>query len=666
MSVSVSKTCEPSKITDLIDFCPTLNLYLKPIARVCITVQIPLLHDTSGQLKSFTTWEIIEKIRQLCPGILAPSTVMKVVHTTLEFVRFAVDLENKTDVRRVVTSLESQFIKLSGFPQNLRVRASEAPYDCPRRHDWEAFFRDAQNMDETKSGQRPDTLVVTGLPIRWFASASHNRPRFSVSSDDTNNSYLSLLVDEEKPNPSIVKEAFEVFGKIREIDIPMLDPSQNPDCLEDYINSNDILNSSCDTLKTDITVNETIDYSFRNNSGHTEEYIGGFGKIGPDTIGILNPTVQHSVINSSSSDSDIKSKTSHLSKSKKSNTLTSSTTACVGSPLTFMAYVQYMDYTGFSRAMDMLRGQKLVYAPTYRSQSSASGDQNEKLYYAAEIKIDFDRTKHLSPDSIHVRQIKRNQLLLVAERRRVEARTIAEAARERLRLLEDSERKSEERRKAEALAAKAERAAKRAAREESKRQTAINRCKRIKEELLKKKISLEEYRRIVAIRKVEGIRLMTFLLAKIQARHDLLVATKRLARISRAEKALVEAEANVNIALSKTTHRNSSIRTTQTEADNQLEIDEEKDFSKICSQSGLPPPVNSSPESSVEEDEKEDKVGQNSRFKQLLNKREEFLRNNLLRKRAEILRTQIYERSILCNSTSPDYREHIRLNREKY
>ncbi|CAH8484532.1 unnamed protein product [Schistosoma haematobium] len=659
MSVSVPKKSEPSKISDLIDFCPTLNLYLKPIARVCITVQIPLLHDTSGQLKSFTTWEIIEKIRQLCPGILAPSTVMKVVHTTLEFVRFAVDLENKTDVRRVVTSLESQFIKLSGFPQNLRVRASEAPYDCPRRHDWEAFFRDAQNMDETKSGERPDTLVLTGLPIRWFASGSHNRPRFRVNSDDTNSSYLSLLVDEEKPDPSIVKEAFEVFGKIREIDIPMLDPSQNPDCLEDYINSNETLNSSCDTLKTDTSVNKPIEYSFRNGSGCTEEYIGGFGKIGPDTIGILNPTIQHSVINSSSADSD-KSKVSHLMKSRNSNILTSPTNTSVGSPLTFIAYVQYMDYTGFSRAMDMLRGQKLVYAPTYRSQSSALADQNEKLYYAAEIKIDFDRTKHLSPDSIHARQNKRNQLLIVAERRRVEARTIAEAARERLRLLEDSERKAVERREAEALAAEAERMAKRAAREESKRQIAIDRCKTIKEELLKKKISLEEYRRIVAIRKVEGIRLMTFLLAKIQARHDLIVATRRLDRISKAEKALAEAEANVNVALSNASHNNNNIRTTPAKADNQLEIYGEKDSNKICSQSGLPPLVNSSPESV------EDEVGQNSQFQQLLNKREEFLRNNLLRKRAEILRTQIYERSIMYNPTFPGYRGHIQLNREKY
>ena len=174
----------------------------------------------------------------------------------------------------------------------------------------------------------------------------------------------------------------KVFGKIREIDIPMLDPSQNPDCLEDYINSNETLNSSCNTLKTDTTV----EYSFRNQSGCTEEYIGGFGKIGPDTIGILNPTIQHSVTNSSSADTD-KSKVSHLMKSKKSNILTSPTNTSVGSPLTFIAYVQYMDYTGFSRAMDMLRGQKLVYAPTYRSQSSALADQNEKLYYAAEIKV---------------------------------------------------------------------------------------------------------------------------------------------------------------------------------------------------------------------------------------------------------------------------------------
>ncbi|KAK4473022.1 hypothetical protein MN116_002729 [Schistosoma mekongi] len=651
MTVSAQKTTEPSKISDLVDFCPALNLYLKPIARVCITVQIPLLHDTSGQLKSFTTWEIIEKIRQLCPGILSPSTVMKVVHTTLEFVRFAVDLENKIDVRRVVTSLESQFIKLSGFPQNLRVRASEAPYDCPRRHDWEAFFRDAQNMDETKSGERPDTLVLTGLPIRWFASASHNRPRFSVSSDDTSSSYLSFLVDDEKPNPLIVKEAFEVFGKVREIDIPMLDPSQNPDCLEDYINSSDVSNNSYDlTLKAESTL--------RNDSGCAEEYVGGFGKIGPDTIGVLNPAIQHCAINSST-DSGNQPKSCHLSKSKKSNILTSSTTN-VGSPLTFIAYVQYMDYTGFSRAMDMLRGQKLVYAPTYRSQSSLL-DQNEKLYYAAEIKIDFDRSKHLSPDSIHLRQIKRNQLLIVAERRRAEAKTIAEAERERLRLLEDSERKAVERREAEALAAEAERTAKRAAREESKRQIAIDRCKRIKEDLLKKKISLEDYRRIVAIRKVEGIRLMTFLLAKIQARHDLIVATRRLARISKAEKALADAEATANVVLSSTSQSNIL---TQIEVNDKLETGEKDESNKICSQSGLPP-VNSSPESSpIEETEEQD-----SRFQQLLAKREEFLRNNLLRKRADVLRTKIYERSIMYNSshsTFPEHRKRIQLAREKY
>uniref|UniRef100_A0A5K4EGU5 Uncharacterized protein n=1 Tax=Schistosoma mansoni TaxID=6183 RepID=A0A5K4EGU5_SCHMA len=146
----------------------------------------------------------------------------------------------------------------------------------------------------------------------------------------------------------------------------------------------------------------------------------------------------------------------------------------------------------------------------------------------------------------------------------------------------------------------------------------------------------------------------------MNARHDLIVATRRLARISKAEKALAEAEANVNVALSNTSHNNSNIQTTPDKADNQLEICREKDSNKICSQFGLPPLVNSSPESI------EDEVGQNSQFQQLLNKREEFLRNNLLRKRAEILRTQIYERSIMCNPTFPGYRGRIQLDREKY
>lgn len=62
-----------------------------------------------------------------------------------------------------------QRIKLSGFPQALRVRAGEAPIECPRKHDWDAFFRDARDMNELIPGERPDTVIISNLPVRWFA-----------------------------------------------------------------------------------------------------------------------------------------------------------------------------------------------------------------------------------------------------------------------------------------------------------------------------------------------------------------------------------------------------------------------------------------------------------------------------------------------------------------
>lgn len=108
MISNIVKINESCVVSELHKFCSLHNLFTKHIARVSVTVQLPLLHDTSGKLKSFTTWEIIEKLRQLCPGLLASPTVIKVASTTLDFVRFVVELEHKADVKRVVTSLESQ------------------------------------------------------------------------------------------------------------------------------------------------------------------------------------------------------------------------------------------------------------------------------------------------------------------------------------------------------------------------------------------------------------------------------------------------------------------------------------------------------------------------------------------------------------------------------
>ncbi|TPP64213.1 A-kinase anchor protein 17A [Fasciola gigantica] len=532
--IGSSVPSELSKTSELFPLSKNYQLYLKPLARVSLTVQIPTLHDASGQTKSFTTWGIIEKLRQLCPGVLSPPTPIKVVRTTLEFVRFIAELETKAEVKRVVTSLDSQFIKLSGFPQNLRVRASEAQTDCPRRHDWESFFRDASNMDETQPGERPDTLVLTGLPVRWFVNPV---AKSSSHINGTGSSAENYSSKSDRPCLDVLRSVFETFGPIRNVDIPMLDPVQNPHCVDEFINEICGMKIKTDESHSS-TATPTDDRDAPLGFVSQDREIGGFGKICPDTISIMG-----------------RPSTSVLAKARKSviddalgpiDTVdgdSNSQTPSVGS-LTFVAYVQYMDYTGFSRAMEGLRGQKLVYAPTSCERHSAESTDT-RLYFTAEIKVDFDRSKHLSRPAIQTRQVERNRLITVANRRLAEAEAEAAQIAKQQRMLEDAKRKENERIRMEALAREAEREARRAARLERKKQRAIERCKQEKDALVRQKITLDERRRLLAVRKLEAIRLVTFLIARIQSRHDEIVSAKREARVARAEREAAEAEARL-------------------------------------------------------------------------------------------------------------------------
>lgn len=145
----------------------------------------------------------------------------------------------------------------------------------------------------------------------------------------------------------------KVFGKIRKIDIPVLDPVQSP-YFEHLV---ELKSNSFPTT----SLTSTNDTTLSADRGLNAEDCNGFGKIGPDAIGLLN-----------------NSKNIVPSADQSPHRLS------VGL-LTFTVFVQYMDFNGFSRAMESLRGQKLVYAPGLGSETEPSTDQ--KLYFAADIKV---------------------------------------------------------------------------------------------------------------------------------------------------------------------------------------------------------------------------------------------------------------------------------------
>lgn len=141
----------------------------------------------------------MEKIRALIlPDEFAS---LKVAKSTLEFIRLEGDLQDRCRLQRVLARLDSQRLNLSGFPNVLKVRAAEAKDDFPTRHSWDSYFRDAKHMNELKPGERPDTIHITGFPVKWFTEDGATMP-----------------------SESLMNKIFKKWGILRRIDVPAADP----------------------------------------------------------------------------------------------------------------------------------------------------------------------------------------------------------------------------------------------------------------------------------------------------------------------------------------------------------------------------------------------------------------------------------------------------------
>lgn len=263
------------------------QLYLKPIARINISVQLPQFKKLIG--KSISNLEMMEKLRSM----IKPEEflLLRVTKSTVEVVRFEAEFDDRKKVDKCVMKLNNTTIKLKDFKESFKVRAAESKLDFPNRHAWDSYFRDAKNMDDMKPGERPDTVYISGLPIRWFIP--HH-----------------MLDEDEKPSEKLFFRVFEKFGNIRYVDIPICDPYRNK-------------------MKAHIT-------GLKEHSFEDKTYFEG--------------------------------------------------------------YVQFKDYIGFTKTMDALRGMKLL-----------RKEEDEAL--AANIKVDFDKTKHLSDASIRRREIVRDRLV---------------------------------------------------------------------------------------------------------------------------------------------------------------------------------------------------------------------------------------------------------------
>lgn len=391
MTTAGASVCTDS--SDIVELHQPFGLFLKPIARVNVSVQLPPLKEAG---KSISNWEVMERIK----AMIKPHsfTALKIVKSTMEFIRFEGEAENKDLVSTIMQRLEGKSIKLSGFTEQLKVKAGEAKIQFPSRHDWDSYFRDAKNMNEMKPGERPDTIHIRDIPTRWFAS-NHSK-------------------EKDKPSEEVLKRVFSQFGDIRCVDIPMLDPYRKE--------------------------------------------ISGLVKSG---------AIQ---------------------------------TFTFGQDLVFDAYVQFKEYIGFVKAMDRFRSMKLLYM-----------DEDGKCA-VANIRIDFDKTKHLTDKNIRRRRLERERLEQLEKER--EERVKREREKEERKLAEeqrvkDEEEMERERKRQEKLQRREER---RKAREEKRKQKHLDRKRREEERKMQHKIALEERKFLLAQRKLESLRLLTELFERVK------------------------------------------------------------------------------------------------------------------------------------------------------
>ncbi|XP_045850414.1 A-kinase anchor protein 17B-like isoform X2 [Meles meles] len=374
--MTVTVVYDNSEATEL---CAAQHLYLKPIAKLMINVLLP---ESSEPTRPFSNWEVLDQLKSLiCPDQF---TTVRLSKSTKDFIRFEGEAETRSLVQILKAKLHGKIIKLNGLKTDLRVVATDA------QGEWERFPREkeasvsdgAEEQDQDKS---PDSIYFAGLPCKWFA------PKGSSG---------------EKPCEEILRVVFESFGKIKNVDIPMLDP-------------------------------------------YREVMTGG--NFGGFSFGLQ----------------------------------------------TFEAFVQYQESTDFAKAMESLRGMKLM----------LKGDDGKAL--ACNIKVMFDTTKHFSEGAIRRRNQERLKLQELEEERKKVKRDEEEAARKR----KEEERRAQEKRKKARMRRRGPKERDRHRRRKPKAPAPVD-CAREPDS----SEEWEERKYLLAQRRVEALRLLRVLLRKIAVR----------------------------------------------------------------------------------------------------------------------------------------------------
>lgn len=152
-----------------LELCPSLGLFLVPQKKVTVAVFLPTARTVGP---SISNWDMMEKLRQ---GAQPEEFVsLRVEHSSRERINFIGELASLRALRKVVLLLNGKTMRMPGFPEPFKVKASSLDINLPKKKDWEAFYRSKglANFADGSPGERPDTVRVSRIPVEWFLDKS--------------------------------------------------------------------------------------------------------------------------------------------------------------------------------------------------------------------------------------------------------------------------------------------------------------------------------------------------------------------------------------------------------------------------------------------------------------------------------------------------------------
>ncbi|KAM8954130.1 A-kinase anchor protein 17B-like [Pelodytes ibericus] len=186
--------------SEAVELSTTHRLYLKPKAKLLITVILP---EDKDPCRPVSNWEIIEQLKNL----VDPDhfSFIKVIKNTKGFIRVEGEADTNQLARIFLAKLNGQKLQISSFDDPLSVEVTESPSDFPSTQELQTLLKEAEKDQEELLGNdlAPPCIHVEGLPCKWFSTWGPNG---------------------EKLSEHILKSAFEKYGTLSHIDIPMLDP----------------------------------------------------------------------------------------------------------------------------------------------------------------------------------------------------------------------------------------------------------------------------------------------------------------------------------------------------------------------------------------------------------------------------------------------------------